>query len=248
MLNRKSKTKGPAFDVRTRLTRAAGKDGRYSCGAVRVLPSVNQNEVVLQVTDGQQAACLLGPGQLAGSRLVPAQVLPTRQLPKPAVIRLIDGHWQSAEGRIASDDCTGEKTFPPVADVLPAVGKSPFCQVSSPARQRSKEASTHVVLGIDVGLLRKTADAFGARKLTLFIPVPVGSPNERLADRYVNKPVAVCPATKDTGSQGVVVVMPFAPENANGYYSRVPDVVIASEKRAVQRSAQRQSKRASAAG
>ena len=59
----------------------------------------------------------------------------------------------------------------------------------------------------------------------------------------MTKPVAVCPANGDGGAMGVAVVMPFAPTNGNAYYTKVRDVVIASEKRAAQRSA-RQSRRA----
>lgn len=76
------------FAVKTRIGRSTGGDGKFSCGSVRALPSVNKDEVVLQATDGHQAACLLTHGQMTSPRLVPTGVLPTRQLPKPVGMRV----------------------------------------------------------------------------------------------------------------------------------------------------------------
>ena len=90
------------FAVRTRLAKATGKDGgRYAYDSIQALPSPAKDTVILEATDSRQAVCLLAPGQMAGSKLVPSGVLPTRQLPQDAVINLVDGQWQSSEGRIA---------------------------------------------------------------------------------------------------------------------------------------------------
>lgn len=68
------------FGVRTRIARAAGKDGQYPCGAIRALPAPPSNDhgdrVILQATDGHQATCVLSPGEMSGTRLIPADVLP----------------------------------------------------------------------------------------------------------------------------------------------------------------------------
>ena len=248
MLKLRSKPKAPspssdvpqgrAFGIRTRIARAVGKHDRYSCDAVRALPSVNREEVVLQVTDGKQAACLLAPGQRAESRLVPADVLPTRQLLKPAVVRLVDGHWQSSEGRIAEDTYgTGEGAFPPIGDVLPAVGKRPLYETQAQAQRRQSKGNCEslcVALGIDVDVLRKTAEALGNSKLTLFVPLPVKGPNTPPSQACVTKPIAVCPANGDGGERGIAVVIPLTPGNGNAYYNKVREVVIASEKLAAQ--------------
>ena len=99
------------FAIRTRIAKSVGKDGNYKCGSVRALPSVNKDEVVLQATDGHHATCLLTNGQMTTPRLVPASALPTRNLQRPIGVRLLDGQWESLEGRIVPDtqDAGGER-------------------------------------------------------------------------------------------------------------------------------------------
>ena len=226
------------FGVRTRIAKSVGKDGTYKCGSVRALPSVNKDEVVLQATDGHHATCLLTNGQMTSPRLVPANVLPTKSLQRPIGVRLIDGQWESLEGRIVPDsqDVGGERNYPKIGDVLPIVGKTPFHETKVQAERRMEKDSTpsmHVVLGIDLELLRKAAESLGTMKLTLFIPVPVKDVNKKPAETFVNKPVAICPATKDTEGQGIAVVMPLTPDNGQAYYTKVREVVAASEQKAL---------------
>ena len=226
------------FAVKTRIGRSTGGDGKFRCGSVRALPSVNKDEVVLQATDGHQAACLLTNGQMTSPRLVPTGVLPTRQLPKPVGIRLLDGQWESLEGRVVLDKEGegGEQAFPKLSDVLPVVGKTPFHETSVQAERRratDPTQSIHVALGIDLELLRRAAESLGTMKLTLFVPVPVKDVNKKPADVFVNKPIAVCPANKDADGQGIALVMPLSPENGPAYYAKVRDVIVASELRAL---------------
>ena len=227
-------SEGPcAFGVKTRIGKTVGKNERYACRSVRALPSTRKDEVILQSTDGHQAACLLTRGQMTDARMVPPEVLPTRQLAKPAGIRLIDGRWESLEGRLAPDATTADISFPAMGDVLPVVGKHPYYETAAQAQQRrvsDPAASMHIVLGIDLDLLRKSSEALGATKLTLLIPVPVKDPNQRPGEVCVNKPVAVCPATRDPDLEGIAVVMPLAPENGTAYYMKVRETVAAAEK------------------
>jgi len=236
-MSRKNKDPVNRFAVRTRLARAAGKDtSRYASSAIRALPSVNKDEAVLQATDGRQAVCLVTEGRMAESRLVPSSVLPTRRLRRSATIEKVNGDWRSTEGRLAEDEFgTGEGSFPPIADVLPAVHRRPYYETAAQA-QRRREAdsaveSVHVVLGVDVDLLRKTADALGTSRITMFVPVPVRSPAAKAGETYVNKPVPICPADGTGSATGVAVVMPLHPERANRCYEQVRRVVVESEQK-----------------
>jgi len=250
------------FSVRTRIARATGNAGRYACDAVRALPSMNRNEVILQATDGHQATCVLAPGRLPSGRLVPTTVLPSRQLPKPVAVRFADGQWESTEGkRVEDSHSSSDKAFTALGDVLPVVGPCPVYETRAQARRRQAKTksaemgastspnekdksqsdsdghaeSAYVVVGIDLDILRRTANALGTGKLTLFIPVPVKSANTPATQTFVNKPIPVCPANSDPdggGERGIGVVMPFTPTNGNAYYNKARDVVIASEKRA----------------
>ena len=170
---------GPhSFAVRTRIVRATGSDDRYPCGAVRALPSPNRDTVVLQATDGKQAVCLLTTGRMAQPCLVPPGVLPTRQSGSDVIVRMVDEYWQSSEGKHAPDTY-GPLTdqFPSVAEVLPIVGKRLFHETQRHAEQRRQTAgqgeSMHIMLGVDVELLRKIAESLGNSKLTLFVPVQI---------------------------------------------------------------------------
>lgn len=226
------------FAVKTRIAKSVGKDGNYKCGSVRALPSVNKDEVVLEATDGHHATCLLTNGQMTTPRLVPVSVLPTKSLPRPVGVRLLDGQWESLEGRIVPDtqDAGGERNYPKLGDVLPVVGKVPFYETKIQAERRmatDPTPSMHVALGIDLDLLRKAAESLGTTKLTLFVPVPVKDVNKKPSESFVNKPVAVCPANREAEGQGVAVVMPLSPENGAGYYTKVRDVIVASEQRAL---------------
>ena len=221
-----------SFTVKTRIAKAVGKNGRYACGSVRALPSVHKNEVLLQATDGHQATCVLTQGQMSSSRLIPAGVLPTRQASKPVGVQLMGGRWESSEGATV-EDATGDDSFPSLGDVLPQVGKYPFYETAVQAdRRRTTDPalSMYLMLGIDIDLLRKAADALGTSKLTLLVPVPVKDVNQKPGEVFVNKPVAICPAIRDSETQGVSVVMPLTPEHGASYYTKMREMIAASEK------------------
>ncbi len=197
-----------AFRVRSRIGRAVGKvNSRYSVDAVRVLPGPRRDQVLLQATDGHQAVCLVAPGSCAQSELVPVSVLPGRQMSRDIEVRLDHDEWRSSDGRL-SPCLESESSFPPIADVLPAV-----------------QGSQQVTLGIDVSLLGKVADSFGTPKLTLMITLPPSHAS------HVNKPVAVCPADEDCPVHGVAVVMPLAAKHGVDYYTKVRKDVQLAESR-----------------
>ena len=226
------------FAVKTRIAKAVGKDGRYACGSVRALPSVHKGEVILQATDGHQATCVITQGQMNSPRLVPTTVLPSRQVAKPVGVRLSDGRWEATDGRVAGDN-PPDISFPTLSDVLPQLGKHPFYETKAQAEQRKVQdpaPAMAVVLGIDLDLLRKTADLLGTSKLTLFVPVPVKDMNQKPGEVFVNKPVAVCPASRTSETNGVAVVMPLTPEHGTSYYQKVRETVVAAEKRAAKQS------------
>jgi hypothetical protein len=234
---------GDAFGVRTKIVKATGKASRYASDSVRVLPAppvrskrrgpADDLGVILEATDGHQAVCIFAPGSLAGSSLVPPDVLPTRQLAGDVVVQRNNGHWRSSEGRFA--DAKTDGNFPPIGDVLPELGRRPFAESAKRAERRRKSrgsvANEHVVLGIDLDVLRRTADALGTSKLTLFIPVPVADGNRKPDEMHVNKPVAVCPASTDGQVPGIGVVMPLTPEHGVGQYERLRQQVVEAEKR-----------------
>lgn len=230
--------KTTTFGVHTRIAKAAGKDGRYSCGAIRALPGVERDQVVLEATDGHQATCVLVPGEMNDARLVPAGVLPTRQLGKPEAIRLIGNQWQSTEGKLA-DDQYGEDggSFPPIAEVLPAAGKTPFFETPRHAESRRRKAgepeSMHIVLGVDIDTLRKIGDGLGTSKLSLIVPVPVRHPKVKPSEVCVNRPVIACPSNGE-GARGIGVVMPIQPGNALSYYTKIREVVRKAEGKAAE--------------
>lgn len=241
----RTKTNGKAhcFGIRTRLARAVGKESRYSCNTVRALPSNKQDEVILQATDGKQAVCLMSSGEMAGPRLVPSDILPTRQLPRDAVIKLVDGHWQSSEGKLAGDDYgEGRGAFPAIGEVLPAVSKRPhhLTAIQAEKFRQANIAPPHVVLGVDIDLLNKQAMALGTSRLTLLVPVPIRY-NETAADigTFVNKAVCVCPADGQDGVHGVGVVMPLTPERSIKYYEQIRQQVTEAEGRATGKSTPR---------
>lgn len=237
---RKSKSKLTTFGVQTRIAKAAGKDARYSFGAIRALPGVERDQVVLEATDGHQATCVLAPGEMHDARLVPAGVLPTRQLGEPAAVRLVDNQWQSTEGKLADDRYgTDGGSFPPIADILPAAHTTPFFETPRHAESRRRKPnepeSMHVVLGVDIDVLRKVADGLGTTKLTCLIPVPIRHPKTKPSEVSVNRPLAVCPANNEAGTPGtpgIAVVMPITPGNGLGYYAKVREVVRAAETKA----------------
>ena len=119
-----------SFQVKTRISKAVGKEGRYACHSVRALPSVHKGEVILQATDGHQATCVITQGHLTSSRLVPASVLPSRQSNQAVAVRLIGGQWESTDGR-AVEDKSGDGSFPSMGDVLPVVGRHPFHETTA---------------------------------------------------------------------------------------------------------------------
>ena len=231
---RKRKTNGFQFTVNTPIARAAGKDGKYACGCVRVLPSVNRNQVVLEVTDGHQAACVLAPGKVPDAQHVPTKVLPQGAPHKPVSVRLVDECWQSSDGKTVEASLKSQTAFPPIGQVLPAVGKKPLYQTPGRAK-RSNGEPMHIVLGIDVDVLRKTVLALGTSKLTLFVALPVRDARSKSNVVCVDQAIPICPAENEGGAEGVAVVMPLKPSNTNAYYTRMRDIVMASEKRSAKR-------------
>lgn len=209
------------FGVRTLLARAAGRDGRYKLSAIRALPSRKPNTVVLQGTDGQQAVCLITTGTMRSPRLVPADVLPSRRNTEPTLVDVLNGQWQSSDGKTAPDVFTPEDGYPKIADVLPKFGP----RVGKPPIQ----------LGVDVTLLNKIADALGTPKLTLFITdldktrpdkTPGGGP---VNGGFVKKPIAVCPANDEGKVRGVGVFVPLQPVNGVRFYETVRRLVAEAE-------------------
>lgn len=213
------------FSVRTRIARATGNAGRYACDAVRALPSTKRNEVILQATDGHQATCVVAPGRLTSGQLVPTAVLPSKQLPEPATVRVADGQWESTEGKRATDSPDlSEEAFPSLGDVLPRVGQVTFYETVAQSQRRQTKAkrvgvdtsgngksksngenddqaeSAYVVLGVDLDILRRTAGALGTSKLTLFIPVPIKAATTPALQTFVNNPIPVCPASNESDS------------------------------------------------
>jgi len=224
------------FAIRTRIAKAAGEDGNYRLAAIRGLPSTDRGNVLLQATDGRQAVCLLTAGKMAGSRLVPTSVLPGRRLSSDVEVKLVDGQWQSSEGRIAEDiEEPGDGKYPPLAEVLPGVHKRPYYETRSQAEKRRKPdgsiVTPHVVLAIDLAMLTKVADGLGTSKLTLMVPVPVKGPDTPASEVFVNKPVCVCPAENHDQAQGIGVVMPLRPERANSFYEKLRQQVVEAERR-----------------
>lgn len=238
------------FGVQTRIAKAAGKDGRYSCGAIHALPvpvpgagagaggGGDRDQVVLEATDGHQATCILAPGEMHDARLVPAGVLPTRQLGQPAAVRLVDNQWQSTEGKLADDQYgTDGGSFPPLADILPAVHKTPFFETPRHAESRRRKPnepeSMHITVGVDIDTLRKVADGLGTVKLTLMVPVPIRHPKVKPSEVCVNRPVIICPSNGE-GARGIGVLMPHTPGPGSGpqYYEKVRDIVRRAEAQA----------------
>lgn len=222
------------FGIRTRLSRAAGKgSSRYASNAVRAVPGPKKDQIVLEATDGCQATCLITQGEMSEAHLVPSSVLPTRQLSANAVIEKVNGVWRSSEGKLAPDEFgAGEGSFPPIADVLPQVHKRPFYITSKQAERCGPGGHPHVVVALDVDLLRKITEAMGASKVTLLIPVPVRRQGARRDDAHVNRPIAVCPTTTEqSGHDGVAAVMPITPANTTRYYEQMRRTVVEAERR-----------------
>ena len=225
-----------SFRIGTKLARSTGVNSRYSLGAVRALPGTRKGQVVLQATDGHQAVCLVAPGHTAKPQLVPSTVMPSRQPQGEVEIQLENGQWRSSEGKTVEVPAnTADARFPPLSESMPVLHKRPFYETPALAKRRRqanpKAESVHVVLGIDVDLLRRVAESLGDSKLTLFVPVPVRGPKNKPNENYVNKPVAICPATDDGAQQGIAVVMPLNPTLANGHYERIRQVVVESEQK-----------------
>lgn len=210
---------GPQFfDVRTRLAKSSGTDKRYKLNAIRALPAKKKDTVVLQATDGNHAVCVLTRGKLDSSRLVPSQVLPTRKGSDEVMIALAGDHWRSSDGKSVEDRYQGESSFPSFLDVLPNFNTQP--------------ESSHIRLGVDLTLLNKVADSLGTNKVTLFIPLPRKVPGAYPGNEpFVNKPIAVCPATEEADASGIGVVMPLLPKNGTGYFMRIRKQVAQAEAR-----------------
>jgi hypothetical protein len=229
------------FELRTPIAKAVGDGGRYACDTVRALPGGREKGVVLQASDGRQAVCLLTTGSLSAPQLVPAEVLPTRQLKSDVVIERVNDEWRSSEGRLAAADPEKRPSFPPIADVLPRCDQPPDA------------ADQPIAVAVDLALLKKVADALGTLKLTLLIqpppealpgpaPIPPGRQqvaaapqNQETARKprnLVTRPIAICPATDEAAVRGIGVVMPIQPSNAHEYFELVRQAVCRAERRA----------------
>lgn len=220
------KIKHPSFGARTRIHRCTGKASRYASDCVRVLPTSQPDQAAIEATDGHQALCIFGPGQLDRPYLVGPDVLPTRERSNFTHIQLAHGAWQSSEGRLAPLT-DGVANFPQLGEVLPKVQQV----LDQDKLQRGKGIKpgqpVHVMLGINVDLLRKQAEGLGTSKLLLFIEVPKGLPKDGEAVA-VNKPVAVAPAV-DEGVAGVGAVMPLTPSRDHRNYEKLREAVIDAE-------------------
>lgn len=207
------KGRGDGFTVSTRIDAATGKRSHHSIDTVRVLPGPKADTVVLQATDGHQAACVVTAGEVDQVAHLPRRLLRNTKTTEPLeVTRTRDG-WASSNGQEAKP--VPDVRFPRIAEVLP------------PFSPRTK-ANDHVSLALDVTLLVKLTEALGTSKLTLLIPQP--GPDEK----HITKAVAVCPATKASGvtsgaGGGIGVVMPLTPEQSVSYYRRVRRDVLAAE-------------------
>lgn len=224
-----------SFTVRTRIAKSTGEDKRYKLNAVRALPTRQKGKVALQASNGQQAVCVLTPGRLSSSRLVPSKLLPTRKGIKSTVIELVGDHWQSSEGKTEPDHYAGESCYPPIADALPRVNGRPFYINQGD----SDKDEPSVLLGIDLSLLSRVAESLGTPKLTLIVPIPVKASGDISDEVYVNKPVAVCPATDESGVHGVGVVVPLQPMNGKRYYVKLRQTVADAERKGRSNSNQR---------
>lgn len=208
---------GPQFfEVRTRLAKSAGTVTRHKLNAIRVLPTKKKDTVILQATDGTQAVCVMTRGMMSSPRLVPSEVLPIRKCDDVMVALAVD-QWRSSDGKSIEDKYKGETNFPPMVDVLPDFN--------------TQSESSHLRLGIDLALLDKVSMSLGTSKLTLFIPIPRKATGGATGESYVNKPIAVCPATDEEGVRGIGVVMPLQPRNGKEYFMKVRKLVSDSEAR-----------------
>ena len=253
MFGSRSRQPAATIEVHTRLGRATGapadKSARYRLDAVRALPAAGSapgsppgpgngsgggsgGGVVLQATDGKLAACILVPGELSAPTMIPAAVLPTRQLASPADLTRRGDQWQSSEGRVA-DAPPKDSPFPGVGDVLPQVPARSLT-VSKAKLARSRDGvPPHVVVAVDLSLLNRVGDALGTGKLTLIVPVPVKADDSSPVESggCVDKPVAICPAIKGEGVRGIAVVMPLKPDHGPRHYEQVRRIVLEAERR-----------------
>lgn len=252
MLTRKSSSAsaptqtGDGFGIRTPLARATGAAGRYALDAVRVLPlpgraaSKGGTRVVLQASDGHQAVCLITGGRVSGPGLVPANVLPARRLNTEVRVQRESGDWRSSEGKVApavESDGQSSASFPAIGDVLP--------EQDLPRKRSGQHAgdAAPTAIALDLGVLKKVADALGTMKLTLLVhPLDAsGTSTGNGQTGATPRPIGVCPASSESGVQGIGVVMPLQPEHGHAYFTAVCEQIRKAEKR--QRRASRSSKR-----
>lgn len=205
------------FDVRTHLAKATGVDKRYKFNAVRVLPVRKKDTVILQASDGTQAVCVLARGRMDMPRLVPSQALPSKIHADGTVVALAGGQWRSSDGQSAADQYAGENGYPSVSMVLP--------------KMNGHAKSSQIKLGLDLEVLSKVAASLGTSKLTLFITPPRKSVSKEQGGSFVNKAVAVCPATDEGKVRGVGVLLPLKPENGVAYYTTIRQLVERAEER-----------------
>ena len=138
------------------------------------------------------------------------------------MVALAGDQWRSSDGKSAADRYQGETSFPPVLDALPNLS--------------TESSSSRIRLGLDLTLLNKIADSLGTHKLTLFVPVPRKAvrvnPGASPGDEpFINKPIAVCPATDEAQASGIGVVMPLQPQNGSEYFMKIRKRVTEAEGR-----------------
>jgi len=158
--------------------------------------------------------------------LVGPDVLPTRERSNFTHIQLAHGAWQSSEGRLAPLT-DGATNLPQLGDVLPKVQQVLDQDKLQTGKGIKPGQPVHVMLGINVDLLRKQAEGLGTSKLLLFIEVPKGLPKDGEAVA-VNKPIAVAPAV-DEGVAGVGAVMPLTPSRDHRNYEKLREAVVDAE-------------------
>tara|TARA_R110002111_G_C5930798_1_gene366752 strand:- start:232 stop:804 length:573 start_codon:yes stop_codon:yes gene_type:complete len=173
--------------------------------------------VILQASDGTQAVCVLARGKMDMPRLVPSQALPSKINADGTVVSLAGDEWRSSGGKTVPDKYAGESGYPSVSMVLPKING----HVKTP----------QIKLGIDLDALSKVAASLGTSKLTLFITPSRKSVSIEHRESFVNKAVAVCPATDEGKVRGVGVLMPLQPVNGVSYYMKARQVVVDAEDR-----------------
>ena len=240
-----SSAAGEQIRVRTPIGRACGgAPTRYALDHVRALKA--KDGVVLQATDGHQAICQIATGSVRNTRLLPPQVLPRRQNRSEVTIRRGREGWVSSEGRLAeADPEAAKRPYPPVAETLPPVAPRPAHETPAQVDQRTRKggpANVHITLGLDVDLLKKTAEALGSTKLALLVPIPVRQDRQPLDQVCVDKPLGVCPVEGEEPADGLGVLMPVKVEGIPTRYEKLRRRFVEAEQAAANNGSGRKGK------